>query len=642
MARTKVSSDGTRTTKSGLSESSASNLQRQIDEAKKLVGGLTTQIGSISSGTPPPAARGDDFAEGVAGDTSAQTAYSAGSDMKPRTAAELRRASFSLAGGPSQDNRSRAAERAAAAQAKRKQAREARMKGGKLATDNLRASSMNLAQDEGVTTQGARSSRVLTDKEVDEYASRGFTEGDFVPGEGVITPYGTFDTTELDRQSALTKAQEEAQRIQAQLDTMRAREDADDFKGVASDESVVQQEQAAITKLNEPDTIISGALQLLQQQEDIIQKQLDAEIKAAKQSYDMAREDAEGRQAREAGAMSTSLAAAGGYLGFTGSGTGVMLTLTKSHRAELDRIKLERDRAISDARSAAANKQYDSVREQAQLVERLENEAYKRQVAYQEDMKAAADKQAEEAQRAQTEQSVFALIKQGIRTPQDIYEQLGGSVSIADVNKMLTGFLPDGLKSGGGFKFTATNTATLLGSGLSQDDILALNEYVNDNGYDEKVRSSLTASQRAAADKIFKTATGSGGGTAMNKPMAILDLDRLENSYGVRFPYGVTQGEVTQFFEDNAGVDPDELQAALDSMLGSGSGDEDGGDEAIDLDYINNNMTDSQKKRLADAVGASRWYTPAGMDINRLLADPDYLEKIKELSEADLLEIFGS
>lgn len=643
MAKTKVSASGVRT----FSKKTSDRLQSQIDAAKSAVAGLKATLGkptvtpTATTAYRPPSARGDDFAEGVAGDPLAETAFKSGADMKPRTAEELKRASFSLAGGgSSKDNQTKGQQIAAAAKAKRQEKRQKRMAAGRLATDNLRASQTNLAQDEAVTTQGARSSRVLTDEEVAQYGSQGYFEGDMIPGVGVIKPDGRLDTSEVDRQNTISLAKEQALKIQAEIDKLRARETKDEFKGVVSDESIVTQEQTAINKLNEPDTVISGALQLLQQQEDVIQKQLDAEVKAAKQSYEMARGDTEGKQAREAGALSTSLASAGGYLGFTGSGTGVMLTLTKSHRAEMDRLKLERDRAISVARQKAAEKQFDAVREQAQLVERIENEAYDRQVEYQTQMKEAADKQKAEADARQNENDVFSFIQKGIKSPQEIYAAMGGSLPIAEINKILNGFLPDGLRSGGGFKFTPTNTASLLGTGLSQDDILALNEYVNDNGYDEKVRSSLTASQRAVADKIFKTSSGTGS-TAMSKPMGVLDLDRIEELYGVRFPYGVTQGEVTQFFEDNAGASPEELQAALDQMLGGGDGG-DAGDVTIDVDYINNNMTDTQKKRLADKVGASAWYTPASMDINRLLSDQMYLDKIKDLSEADLLEIFGS
>lgn len=639
MARTKVSASGKRTTK--LSSSSKKRLQSQLDQASSAVASLQSAVANRTSGggSRPPAARGDDFAGGFGEEGLGIVDRTGGSINDAIDVGAGRTTESAVSSRARQAQRERERQLQAEIRKRRKDARKTRLADGRLATDNLRASATNLTQDEAITTQGARSSRVLTDEEIDEYASRGFTEGDVVPDEGRITPYGTFDRTPIEQQATLDKAREEAMRIQEQLNKMRSRETADEFTGVVTDEPVVRQEQAAIDRINAPNNIISGALELLQQQEDIIQRQLDAEIKAAKQSYEAARSDAEGRQEREVGQTSVGLANAGGYLGFSGSGTGVMLTLTRSHRAEIDRIKLERDRAISEARAAAANKQYDAVREQAQLVERLENEAYERQVAYQEEMQAAADAQAEEAQRRQTENQIFNLIQSGVRSPQDIYAQLGGAVSIADVNKMLTGFLPDGLKSGGGFKFTATNIASLLGSGLSQDDILALNEYVNDNGYDEKVRSSLTASQRAVADKIFRTTTGTSGGS-LSKPMGVLDLDRIEESYGVRFPYGVTQGEVTQFFEDNAGASPEEMQAALDAELNSGLGDNED-DDTIDLDFINNEMTDAQKKKLADKVGASRWYTPRGMDIERLLADPQYLEAIKDLSEADLLEIFS-
>jgi hypothetical protein len=59
--------------------------------------------------------------------------------------------------------------------------------------------------------------------------------------------------------------------------------------------------------------------------------------------------------------------------------------------------------------------------------------------------------------------------------------------------------------------FSPSETTSLLGAGMSLDDVETLHDFVNENGYTEEVRAQLTAKQRAAADKIYGLKTGTGG-----------------------------------------------------------------------------------------------------------------------------------
>jgi hypothetical protein len=582
-------------------------------------------MGIFPSGGGGGSARGDDFAPGFSDSGMGRETVS----TTPRSLNELRSATFGLAGGGGGGSANEMPARDVLSASMR--ALDSRTASGALSTDLLRAGGINTAQGQAPSSQGARSTRrVLSDKEVDDYARMGFREGDFIPNLGKLLPDGSIDASAFDQLSAIEK---EAQAIQDRFKEMQAQEKANAMKGVSSDQPIVDQEAAAIKKLSEPGNVISGAMRLLEQQENILFQQLQAEIDAINKSSNMEAAALSEQQAREAGGLSAQLAGAGGYLGFSGSGTGVMLNLTKAHRSELNNLQLQRDRAIAEARAASANKQFNIVREKAALVERLENEAYERETAYHKEMKAVADKQKAESEKKLVEQSIFSLIQRGIKTPQDLFAALGGEVDIKTINSILTGFLPDALKdTGAGFKFTAANTASLLGTGLAQDDILALNEFVNENGYTEEVRKQLTPVQRAAADKIFRAATTAGGGTSSGsgKPMGVLELNRIADAYGVRFPFGVTEMQVTQFFNDNPGATPQELQAALDEQFGRGGAVAPVGEIEVTADMLQT-YTTSQQKKLADIAGVSSMFKYKTFDIKNLYNSPEAMARISRL-----------
>ena len=245
-----------------------------------------------------------------------------------------------------------------------------------------------------------------------------------------------------------------------------------------------------------------------------------------------------------------------------------------------------------------------------------------------------------EAEKQKVEQDIFTAIQGGAKTPVDIFKAMGGTATAEQINSFLKNILPDSLKeTGAGFKFSANNTASLLGAGLGQDDILTLNEYVNENGYTDELRNQLTPIQRTVADKIFRPiekVTGKSSSVSFGKTMTVLDLDRIEESYGVRLPFGITQAEATQFFQDNQGKSPDELQAALDKELGITAR---GNTIDFNADYIRNNLTQDQQKSLADLVGASSWWRGKEADIENMLNNPSFIETLN--SKIELLRQQG-
>ena len=74
--------------------------------------------------------------------------------------------------------------------------------------------------------------------------------------------------------------------------------------------------------------------------------------------FDVAKTDTEGAQKGETGTTSAGLARLGGFLGGSGSGTGVMLNLAGTHRREILALESKRASAIQAANDAINDKQF--------------------------------------------------------------------------------------------------------------------------------------------------------------------------------------------------------------------------------------------------------------------------------------------
>lgn len=95
--------------------------------------------------------------------------------------------------------------------------------------------------------------------------------------------------------------------------------------------------------------------------------------------FDQLNQKTIGEQQKEVGTTSAGLARMGGYLGESGSGTGVMLSLVRNHRAELAELESKRQEALFTARKFYAEKKFDLAKEKAQEAEDREQEIYERQ-----------------------------------------------------------------------------------------------------------------------------------------------------------------------------------------------------------------------------------------------------------------------
>jgi ribosomal protein L20 len=633
--------------KTGRAASVARNEARKSAQSSSAPSTTVRQTtGSVPSATAPSSggggsARGDDFAGSITGSDIGSEIKDTKVNTTPRTRTQLKKAKFDLGGGGGGIDQEKLRRDSINRQNKIKkdnrERRERLSRNGRLTSDNLRAGEVNRVQNEAITTQGGRSTRVLSDKEVNDLGARGFFEGDFVPGEGKLLPDGTFDRSMIDTFESIKAKTDD---VVSRFNALKEQEKTAATSAVASDTSVVQEEKSALNSIASAakDSPISQTLALLDQQILNINNQLKEDVRQIGRDFNQSRKTLEGQQEQETGQQSVQIANAGGYLGFTGSGQGVMLKLAEGHRAELTALDVARQKAINEARSAAAERKFDVVKEKASAIQRIEEAAYEAELEYQAKIQAEKEKEIAAESERQTQSDILAAIQNGSKDVTSIFNSLGGTVDIETINKTLKGITAD---VGDGFKFSASNNAALLGSGLGMDDIKALNEYINENGYDATVRSNLSASQKAALDKIFLPIQKVTGSTSTGNAMSILDLDRLEESYGVRFPFGVTQGQVTQFFADNPGATPEEMQQAINESLGGGGGEDSGGGVSIQVnkDWLSSNLSIDQQKRLADLVGASSWFTGKETDVNRMYNDPGLMQslsnKIQELRDQD-------
>lgn len=435
------------------------------------------------------------------------------------------------------------------------------------------------------------------------------------------------------------------------------------FAGGGSGKGVTSDSSEAKNSENQLRTDIGDQLKKLQKdQERQIAKERAAlaDRKAAEllninEDADRLKTDTEIKQAGEVGTTSMALARAGGYLGETASHRGVLQNLADTQRRELATLENSRQDALRAANNAYEDRDFELAREKLQIARDTEQEIYNRQQEFDRINREEQKKVQDTEKKAAVQASIFSAIDGGATDVQSIFEALGGNTTVEEINSVLNAIKP---KSGDGFNFSSSDTASLLGTGLSKDDIQALNDFINENGYTDALRATLTPQQRAAADKIFREVKKVTGSDDPTKPLSILDIQRLEDTYGVLFPLGVTAAEATQFIRDNLGASPAEMQEAIDTLFGSQRDAQNvaGGDIKIEIteDWFRQNLDTKQLKKLADLVGASRWWRAKSMDlfgfinsdIDQMFDVPEFFtlleNKIQQLrdqgiSDADIL-----
>lgn len=240
----------------------------------------------------------------------------------------------------------------------------------------------------------------------------------------------------------------------------------------------------------------------------------------------------EGKQAGEVGSTSAALARAGGYLGVSGSGTGVLLNLAQSHRAEMQSLEGKRQQALSEARNAYTDKQFDLARLRATEAKAIEKETYARQQDYFDKITKATEANAVTEKKQKTQVDIYNAIAKGVTDPMAIFQELDGKTSIADINDFLTKSTPK--DTNGEFAYTTQQTARLLGSGLSASDIKTAQEYINQKGYTEEFRSQLSPGQRVAFDSVYREkAVNAKAGKGLTADFIPSKISGIVGQYGL-------------------------------------------------------------------------------------------------------------
>lgn len=551
----------------------------ELKKGGKKVNGKFVPSTPVTAATPAPAisdgatnrggsARGDDFAAGfgseglgIVTDTggSINDAIDIGAGRKTR-------------GSVKQDvqNQERIRKAAVTKAKKDKKRREKLANAGESFADANRASTLNTAEGESITAEGEGSSRA---QQISDVSAR---------AEELKRQVAEFAEREKNAASNLT----------------------------SSDTPIVNAENNALDTLTDSKyrRPTDEALTLLDQELKRVEDNLRADKTAIKSTYTGDTEALAGKQASEAGQTSVGLANAGGYLGFSGGAQGVMLSLAKSHRAELQTLKATRDKAIAESENAARNRRWDIVREKAEEVKRIDQETYDREEEYNTRVREQAEIETAKEEKIANQNTIFDSIQAGNKTPEAIFKALKGSIPLEDINSFLEEMSPAG--GTGSFKFSGGETAQLLGAGLSSDDIAALHETVNELGYSDEVRNALPASVRAVTDAIFREKTGSSSGKTgvvvngtelSSVTMQILDgftsLKELTPTMRAKvkdelYEMGLGDDEAPRWFKDMMmeqypqgtetpyiGTLWDEFRAGIFDSSGSGT------NESDDLDY---------------------------------------------------------
>ena len=594
---------------------------------------------SVSLVNNPPAggsARGDDFASSGGGDSIRNDVI----DTTPRSKEELEGATFNLSGGGGGGGLS-IAQQKAQLQARFKEARDNRnamMEGGRSASDNLRASNIDTVGGDRVT-DGAQSSgggdvdqtkrtgagtidNPLTDIQIQDLADQGIFEGDNMPGRGILTPMGTFRS--------------QADVMAEQVETLSAQDTTPTDGITSSDTSAVEEETAAVESINEAAKVVRD-LTYLDEEIKNIQAELKNEMEIINSQAKLDAEAMKNTQAGETGQTAVGIANAGGFLGFSGSGTGVMLTLAKSHRTELQSLDARRKQAIFQAQQAARENRFDLVKLKAQELEDIEQETYNREQDYLNRVRVQTEKTQAKQERAQTETSIFEAIQGGATTVAGIFAQLDGSVDVDTISKFLEDITPE---SAEGFKFSATQNASLLGTGMNLGDIRALSSYISENGYTEEVRGMLTPTEKLAVDKIFREKPKATGEETV-KPRFKFSNDKVGQLLGA----GFLEEDIPALEESlrlygmeatlSAIEDPNQ-RLALATMQGGteilSQVEAEPPTVANTITSISSSLTREQLLNLkakADQFGQSKLLTGKKKDVIRLLETPEMQEVIQ-------------
>lgn len=105
-------------------------------------------------------------------------------------------------------------------------------------------------------------------------------------------------------------------------------------------------------------TASDAYMKMIDEQTAALEKRRTDEVARISGQFDQAETGLKNTQKSEAGATGAMVARSGGFLGNTGSGTGVLLNLAATHKSEIATLQAKRADAIQQANNAITDKQF--------------------------------------------------------------------------------------------------------------------------------------------------------------------------------------------------------------------------------------------------------------------------------------------
>lgn len=163
----------------------------------------------------------------------------------------------------------------------------------------------------------------------------------------------------------------------------------------------------------------------------------------------------------------------------------------------------------------------------------------------------------------------------------------------------------------------------------------------------KEILTHVTSKDKNAVTVVYKDGStntiplagggsGSGSGTVAGERLSALDIARLQELYGVTFPFGSTDTEAETFLKNHAGKSPIEMQELIDEgdvSVGGGSTETPVTVDNFEISrgYFVDTFSEDQLKSLADQTGNSSMWTGKQRDIDRFL--DDYMGRIELLRD---------
>lgn len=213
-----------------------------------------------------------------------------------------------------------------------------------------------------------------------------------------FTPTGLFINSDgtINYEKTLESAKKKALELQKQALELQRQQATGTNSFVSSSSPVVQQEKNVTTDVKNLTATITpptdgtssaqsasdAYMKVLDDQMAALEKRRSDEVARIETQFEGAEAGLKDAQKRETGTTSSMLARAGGYLGNSGSGTGVLITLAQNHKAEIGTLQSKRADAIQQANNAIEDKQFAFAQLKVKEIKDIENTIHERKTQF--------------------------------------------------------------------------------------------------------------------------------------------------------------------------------------------------------------------------------------------------------------------